>query len=107
MQFAYHPHVGRDLQAIAEHVATVSGSRAAAGRRLDEIDKLVAEIGRSPNSGARIGNGWLVRHGGAGQKITIVFRLDDSRDCVQIAIIAFGRQNWEPKASQRAGHWYK
>lgn len=107
MQFEYHPHVERDLRSMVEHVATVSGSKVAAARRLDEIGHMVAAIGNSPNSGARIGNGWLVRHGGAGQKITIVFRFDDSRDRIQIAVIAFGGQNWEPKVSQRAELWYR
>jgi len=38
--------------------------------------------------------GWLVRHGGRGHRITIVFKADIDRDALYIALVAFGGQDW-------------
>ena len=101
-----HPLVRRDLREIARHVAEVSGDIGAAERRLDQIDALLGEILATPNSGTALGPGlpgWRVRHGGAGRKITIVFRLNGAEDCLQIALVAFGGQNWTEDAPVRSG----
>jgi hypothetical protein len=83
---------------IIDHVlATARGDLAAAERRLDEIDDLLRAIGDDPASGIRLDGhlaGWLVRHGGRGQKITVVFRCDVEAQLIYIAMIAFGGRNW-------------
>jgi plasmid stabilization system protein ParE len=101
-----HPLVRQDLRELARHVADVSGDLHAAERRLDEVDQLVADILENPNSGALLAPalpGWRVRHGGAGRRITIVFRLTETGDCLQIALVAFGGQNWLASAPNRSG----
>ena len=92
-----HPLVRHDLRELARHVADVSGDPRAAERRLDQVDDLLADILKSPKSGALLSGampGWRVRHGGEGRRITIVFRLSEADDRLQIALVAFGGQNW-------------
>lgn len=92
-----HPLVRRDLRELARHMAEVYGDLRAAERRLDQVDTLLADILSNPNSGTILGAalpGWRVRHGGAGQKITIVFRFTGTGYRLQIALVAFGGQNW-------------
>lgn len=83
---------------IFDHVlATTQGNLAAAERRLDEIDGLFRAIADNPTSGVRLDGqlaGWLARHGGRGQMITMVFRCDLEARLVSIAMIAFGGRNW-------------
>jgi plasmid stabilization system protein ParE len=100
-----HPLVRRDLRELARHVADVSGDPGAAERRLDQVDALVADILANPNSGAFLSAklpGWRVRHAGADRRITIVFRLTEAGDCLQIALVAFGGQNWMNTAPDRS-----
>ena len=100
-----HPLVRNDLRELARHVADVSGDPRAAERRLDQVDDLLTDILQNPNSGALLSPalpGWGVRHGGAGRRITIVFRLTETGDCLQIALVAFGGQNWMDAAPDRS-----
>lgn len=94
MQLIRHPLVERDLRALAEHIyATTQGDLRAAMRRLDEVDALVADIVANPRSGMRLDgplDGWLVRHGGRGHRITIVFKADLESNRLYIALVAFG-----------------
>ena len=80
MRFIRHPFFERDLIGIVNHIVEVTdGDVAAASRRLDEVDALLEAIASNPNSGFRLNgklDGWLVRHGGAGQRLTIVFKSD-------------------------------
>ena len=98
MRQVRHPLVEQDVAGIFEHVlSTTGGDLDAAERRLDEIDGLLATIAANPGSGMRLGPalpGWLVRHGGRGQRITIVFRSDLGRRLLYIALVAFGGRNW-------------
>ena len=98
MRIVRHPLVARDLVALVDHIVEATdGDIAAASRRLDEVDALVSDIITNPMSGMRLApplDGWLVRHGGRGYRITIVFRLDRERDCLFIALVAFGGQDW-------------
>jgi plasmid stabilization system protein ParE len=98
MRQSKHPLVDRDLIGIVEHIVeTTQGDFDAAARRLDEIDDLLRDIAANPTSGMRLAMplaGWLVRHGGRGHRLTIVFRADFERDVVQIALVAFGGQDW-------------
>ena len=76
----------------------------AADRRLAEIDALLGDIAANPASGVRLAGplkGWLVRHGGRDQRITIVFRPDLGRDVLYIALVAFGGQNWPAEVEHR------
>ena len=100
-----HPLVRRDVMEIADHVlATTRGDLAAAERRLDEIDDLLRAIADNPASGVRLDGplaGWLARHGGRGQMITVVFRSDLEARALYIAMIAFGGRNWLEDAVDR------
>ena len=93
-----HPLVRRDVMGIFDHVLeTTQGNLAAAERRLDEIDDLLRAIADNPASGVRLDGhlaGWLARHGGRGQMITVVFRSDLEAQLIYIAMIAFGGRNW-------------
>ena len=103
-----HPLVRRDLRELARHVAEVSGDLSAAERRLDQVDALLADILLNPQSGTSLSAalpGWRVRHGGTGRRITIVFRLTDPGDRLQIALVAFGGQNWLGTAPDRSGEF--
>ena len=107
MRQSKHPLVERDLIGIVEHIVDVTqGDFDAAGRRLDEIDALIRDIAANPTSGMRLTgplDGWLVRHGGRGHRLTIVFRADLERDVLQIALVAFGGQDWVSLGTERQG----
>lgn len=94
MRIVRHPLVDQDLAALVNHIVEVpSGDFAAAGRRLDEVEDLVAAISANPFSGVRLGpplDGWLVRHGGRGNRLTVVFRAYLDQSCFFIALVAFG-----------------
>ena len=106
MRQVRHPLVEQDVAGIFEHVlSTTGGDLDAAEQRLDEIDELLAAIAANPGSGMRLGPtspGWLVRHGGRGQRITIVFRSDPERQLLYIALVAFGGRNWLEAIEDRA-----
>lgn len=105
MRVVRHPLVNRDLVALVDHIVAVTGGDfAAAGRRLDEVDDLVAAIVGNPLSGARLGpplEGWFVRHGGRGQRLTVVFRADVAQDTIFVALVAFGGQDWVTEGRTR------
>lgn len=98
MRVVRHPLVDQDLVALVDHIVDVTdGDYVAAGRRLDEVEDLLAAISANPLSGVRLGpplDGWLVRHGGRGHRLTVVFRADLARDCLFVALVAFGGQDW-------------
>lgn len=103
-----HPLVRRDLRELARHVAETSGDKRAAARRLDEVEALLASIIEDPRSGPYLADhlsGWRVRHGGKGRMLTIVFRMEDRSDCIQVALVAFGGQDWMARAASRKGHF--
>ena len=97
MRVIRHPLVQHDLAALVDHIVeTTQGDFAAAARRLDEVDTLLLEIAANPLSGMRLSpplDGWLVRHGGRGHRITIVFRTNVDRDELYVALVAFGGQD--------------
>ena len=105
MHFVRHPFFERDLIGIVNHIVDVTdGDVAAASRRLDEIDALIQEIAENPESGARLSGkleGWLVRHVGAGQRLTIVFKPDVDAGQIYLALVAFGGRDWMRLASAR------
>ena len=105
MRIVRHPLVDQDLAALVDHIVDVTqGDIAAAERRLDEVDALIASIIKNPRSGVRLGgglSGWLVRHGGAGQRLTIVFRPDVETGTVFVALVAFGGRDWVRLAAAR------
>lgn len=100
-----HPLVRHDLRELARHVAEVSGDPCAAERRLDQVEALLMDIMTNPNSGTMLSaalSGWRVRHGGPDRQITIVFRFTGTKELLQIALVAFGGQNWMATGSDRA-----
>ncbi len=105
MRLIRHPLVNRDVIELVDHIVEATGGdTAAALRRLDEIDDLILNILSNPLSGMRLSDplqGWLVRHGGQGHHITIVFRAYPERDALYIALVAFGRQDWMTKTAMR------
>jgi hypothetical protein len=46
-------------------------------------------------------DGWLVRHGGTGQRLTIVFKPDVDAAQIYLALVAFGGRDWMRLASAR------
>jgi hypothetical protein len=107
MRQVRHPFVRRDVMGIFDHVlGTTRGDLAAAERRLAEIDDLLDAVAASPTSGIRLDGklaGWLARHGGRGQMITVVFRPDIEAGLIYIALVAFGGRNWLKDAAERSG----
>lgn len=107
MRQSKHPLVERDLIGIVEHIAEVTrGDFGAAERRLDETDDLIRDIAANPTSGTLLTgplDGWLVRHGRRSHRLTIVFRADLPRDVLQIALVAFGGQDWVSLGAERKG----
>ena len=105
MRIVRHPLVEQDLAALVDHIIDVtSGDFDAAARRLDEVDDLIADISSNPMSGVRLApplDGWLVRHGGRGHRLTVVFRADLNKNCVFVALIAFGGQDWMTESEAR------
>ncbi|MGI3213150.1 type II toxin-antitoxin system RelE/ParE family toxin [Roseovarius tibetensis] len=103
-----HPLVRRDLRELVRHVAETSGDKRAAARRLDEVEALLASILEDPRSGPYLADrlsGWRVRHEGKGRMLTIVFRLTDQEDCVQVAVVAFGGQDWMGRVASRKDYF--
>lgn len=107
MRQVRHPLVARDLIGIVEHiVATTEGDFKAAFRRLDEIDALLCDIAANQTSGTRLAaplEDWLVRHGGRGRRLTVVFRADLDHDILHVAFVTFGGQDWVSLGAQRQG----
>lgn len=105
MRIVRHPLVDQDLAALVDHIVEVTGRDFdAAGRRLDEVDDLIADISANPMSGVRLApplDGWLVRHGGRGHRLTVVFRADLNKGCVFVALVAFGGQDWLTEGETR------
>ena len=105
MRLVRHPLVRRDVMGIFDHVLeTTGGDLAAAERRLDEVDGLLAAVAATPASGVRLDGplaGWCARHGGRGQMLTVVFRADLEARLIHIAMIAFGGRNWLEDAIDR------
>ncbi|MDO9641209.1 MAG: type II toxin-antitoxin system RelE/ParE family toxin [Pseudotabrizicola sp.] len=105
MRLIRHPLVQHDLLALVDHIVeTTQGDFAAAARRLDEIDALLAAIAGNPLSGMRLSpplEGWLVRHGGRGHRITIVFKPSPDHSALYVALVAFGAQDWIAEGSAR------
>lgn len=104
MRFVRHPFFERDLIGIVDHIIEVTQGDAAAYRRLDEVDALLQAIRDNPTSGTRLGgklNGWLVRHGGSGHRLTVVFKPDIEAGRIYLALVAFGGRDWIKLASVR------
>lgn len=105
MRFIRHPFFERDLIGIVDHIVEgTDGDVAAASRRLNEGDALLEAIASNPNSGVRLNgklDGWLVRHGGAGHRLTIVFKPDMDTEVIYLALLAFGSRDWIRLASAR------
>ena len=105
MHLVRHPLVDQDLAALVDHIVEVTGGDFdAAGRRLDEVDELIADISANPLSGVRLApplDGWLVRHGGRGHRLTVVFRADLVQDRLSVALVAFGGRDWMTEGKTR------
>lgn len=105
MRFIRHPFFERDLIGIVDHIIEITqGDTAAAHRRLDEVDALLRAIGENPTSGMRLTGqleGWLVRHGGSGHRLTIVFKPVVEARKIYLALVAFGGRDWTRLAAAR------
>ncbi len=105
MRFVRHPFFERDLIGIVDHIVEVTqGETGAALRRLDEVDALLRSLADNPTSGARLEGtleGWLVRHGRSGHRLTIVFRPDVEVGRIYLALVAFGGRDWMKLAASR------
>lgn len=95
MRLIRHPLLARDLKALVEHILDATGGDiAAAGRRLDETEAMLRDISSNPFSGTRRApplDGWQVRHGGRGHRLTIEFHADADRDALYVALVTEAR----------------
>ena len=107
MKIVRHPFVERDLIGIVDHIVSITeGDYAAASYLLDEVDALLISVLENPTSGVRLRGGldsWSVRHGGTGQRLTVVFKSDLENECVYLAMVAFGGRDWRKVAVGRRG----
>jgi len=105
MHLVRHLLVDQDLAALVDHIVEVTdGDFDAAGRRLDEVDELIADISASPLPGVRLApplDRWLVRHGGCGHRLTVVFRADLAQDRLFVVLVAFGGGDWMTEGKTR------
>lgn len=105
MRFIRHPFFERDLIGIVDHIIEITqGDTAAAHRRLDEVDALLRAIGENPTSGMRLTRqleGWLMRHGGSGHRLTIVLKPVVEARQIYLALVAFGGRDWTRLAAAR------
>jgi hypothetical protein len=105
MRLVRHPLVDQDFSALVDYIIDVTGGDFdAAGRRLYEVDDLITDIITNSLSGVRLApplEGWLVRHGGRCHRLTIVFRADLVQDCIFVALVAFGEQDWLTESETR------
>lgn len=105
MRFVRHPFFEQDLIGIVDHILDVTeGDTIVALRRLEQFEDLLESIRRNPTSGARLSGkleGWLVRHGGSGHRLTVVFKPDVEAGIVFLALAAFGGRDWIKLASAR------
>ena len=90
---------------MADHTVTVTGGDvSAARRRLDEVDALIRDVAANLTSGARLSGAlsdWLVRHGGRGRRLTVVFRADLEAGVLYVALVAFGGRDWMAETEGR------
>lgn len=105
MRIVRHPLVDQDLATLVDHIVDVTGGDFdAAGRGLDEVDDLIADISANPISGVRLAlllDGWLVRHGGRNHRLTVVFRANLTKNYDFVALVAFGGQDWMTEGETR------
>lgn len=105
MEFEYHPQVIQDLFGMANYVAEKTQSKAKGRKRLQQANLLLHKIQQNPNSGPRLGDGWIVGHNKEDQMISIVFRPNTAKMTVQIAIVAFGGKDWSTMMHGRTVFW--
>lgn len=108
MQVLAHPLLRRDIEGLAEHVYTVSGSADAARRRIHEVHHLIEQVIENPSLGTLLGKDlpeWRARHGGTGRRITVVFRHDAEANQIQVALVAFGGEDWVNRSPGRTAHF--
>jgi hypothetical protein len=68
------------------------------------LTRILEKSAANPASGMQLSpplNGWLVRHGGRGHRITIVFKASLDLDALYIALVAFGGQDWIAEGNTR------
>lgn len=108
MKLVPHPLLERDIIGMAEHVFQVTGDPEAARRRLAETRALISDIMREPALGSRLGEqaeGWRIRHSARDRRISVVFRHDPKADCLYLALVAFGGQDWTTRLTARTQHF--
>ena len=90
----FHPDVSTDLDRIALWITDYAGS-AAAARKLDEIERVIASLADVPHRGTvrtEIASG--VRAIPAGRKGVVVFTLDDEQRQVLILAVTYSGADW-------------
>lgn len=104
MRIVPHPLLESDIIAMAEHVYAVSGDADAARRRIAEARALLDSVRDDPDLGRPLSGelaGWRVRHGGQRRQISVVYRHDAAMDCLYLALVTFGGQDWTGRATGR------
>ena len=96
-----HPAVSDDLAAIARLIADYAGPDSA-GRRLAEIEDVIASLRETPHKGSlRNEIAPDLRAIPAGRKGVVVFTVDDDRREVLIHAIGYAGQDWAARSMAR------
>ncbi|WP_347268879.1 type II toxin-antitoxin system RelE/ParE family toxin [Paracoccus sp. (in: a-proteobacteria)] len=96
-----HPAVSDDLAAIARLISDYAGP-ASAGRKLAEIENVIASLQGTPHKGSLRNEIALgLRAIPAGRKGVVVFTVDDDRREVLIHAIGYAGQDWMTRSMAR------
>ncbi len=98
----FHPHVERDLKAIAQWIMDYAGTEAA-DRTLIEIEQTIADLAHMPHKGSirnEIAPG--LRAIPAGRKAVIAFMVDDEAGEIFIQAVTYGGADWAGRSRSRS-----
>ena len=100
-QFRFHPHVARDLEAIAPWIIEHAGYQVA-DRNLAEIEQVITGLARMPHKGSvrdDIVPG--LRAIPAGRRAVIAFTVDDDAEEVLIHAVTYSGSDWAGRSRAR------
>jgi toxin ParE1/3/4 len=100
-EIRFHPAVRADLEAIARLIARAAG-RAAAERRLAEIEAAVRSLAVTPHKGTiRDAIAPRLRAIPAGRRGVVAFTVDDDARCVRVHAITWAGGDWIGRTLRR------
>jgi len=100
-EIRFHPAVRSDLEAVARLIADAAG-RAAAERRLADIEATVRSLAETPHKGTirdAIAPG--LRAIPAGRRGVVAFTVDDAARCVYVHAVTWAGGDWVGRSLRR------